>query len=106
MVRVPGEGAALDGAEGDPDAVRAGHDGAHRREAVLAVRAEALGVQRVRRRLLVDQRRPHRHILINGIDSSHLLRVQPADIGLPTGNGKKLSRSQAQLGQATCLAVD
>ena len=31
--------------------------------------------------------------------------VQPADIGLPTGNGKKLSCSQAQLGQATCLAV-
>ena len=31
--------------------------------------------------------------------------VQPADIGLPTGNGKKLSYSQAQLGQATCLAV-
>ena len=27
--------------------------------------------------------------------------VQPADIGLPTGNGKKLSNSQAQLGQAT-----
>ena len=32
-------------------------------------------------------------------------RVQPADIGLPTGNGKKLSSSQAQLGQATGLAV-
>ena len=31
--------------------------------------------------------------------------VQPADIGWPTGNGKKLSCSQAQLGQATCLAV-
>ena len=30
---------------------------------------------------------------------------EPADIGLPTGNGKKLSYSQAQLGQATCLAV-
>ena len=25
--------------------------------------------------------------------------------GLPTGNGKKLSSSQAQQGQATCLAV-
>ena len=25
--------------------------------------------------------------------------------GWPTGNGKKLSSSQAQLGQATCLAV-
>ena len=25
--------------------------------------------------------------------------------GLPTGNGKKLSSSQAQLDQATCLAV-
>ena len=32
-------------------------------------------------------------------------RIQPADIGLPTGNGKKLSRSQAQLGQATGLAA-
>ena len=31
--------------------------------------------------------------------------VQPADIGLPTVNGNKLSCSQAQLGQATCLAV-
>ena len=31
--------------------------------------------------------------------------VQPADIGWPTGNGKKLSCSQAQLGQATCLAA-
>ena len=31
--------------------------------------------------------------------------VQPADIGLPTGNGKKLSCTQAQLGQATGLAV-
>ena len=31
--------------------------------------------------------------------------VQPADIGWPTGNGKKLSCSQAQLGQATGLAV-
>ena len=30
--------------------------------------------------------------------------VQPADIGLPTGNGKKLSCTQAQLGQATGLA--
>ena len=32
-------------------------------------------------------------------------RIQPADIGLPTGNGTKLSCSQAQVGQATCLAV-
>ena len=31
--------------------------------------------------------------------------VQPADIGLPTGNGKNLSCSQAQLGQATGFAV-
>ena len=31
--------------------------------------------------------------------------LQPADIGLPTGNGKKLSCSQAQLGQATGLVV-
>ena len=34
-----------------------------------------------------------------------LTGVQPADIGLPTGNGKKLSCSQLQLGQATGLAV-
>ena len=33
------------------------------------------------------------------------LPVQPADIGWPTGNGKKLSSCQAQLGLATCLAV-
>ena len=31
--------------------------------------------------------------------------LQPWDIGWPTGNGEKLSRSKAQLGQATCLAV-
>ena len=31
--------------------------------------------------------------------------LQPADIGWPAGNGNKLSCSQAQLGQATCLAV-
>ena len=31
--------------------------------------------------------------------------LQPADIGWLTGNGKKLSCSQAQLGQATCLAA-
>ena len=31
--------------------------------------------------------------------------VQSADIGWQTGNGKKLSFSQAQLGRATCLAV-
>ena len=36
---------------------------------------------------------------------SHQLILQPADIGLPTVNGEKLSCSQAQLGQATCLAV-
>ena len=33
------------------------------------------------------------------------LDVQPADIELPTGNGKTLSSCQAQLGQATVLAV-
>ena len=37
------------------------------------------------------------HVLCGGL--------QPADLGWPTGYGKKLSRSQAQLGQATCLAV-
>ena len=31
--------------------------------------------------------------------------IQPADLGWPTRNGKKLSSSQAQLDQATCLAV-
>ena len=31
--------------------------------------------------------------------------LQPADIGWPTGNRKKLSCCQAQLSQATCLAV-
>ena len=34
-----------------------------------------------------------------------LIILQPANIGLPTENGKKLSCSQAQLGQATCLAA-
>ena len=32
-------------------------------------------------------------------------RVQGGWGGWPTGNGKKLSSCQAQLGQATCLAV-
>ena len=36
---------------------------------------------------------------------STLPSLQPADTGLPTGNGKKISNSQAQLGQATGLAV-
>ena len=35
----------------------------------------------------------------------HCNQYKPADIGWPTGNEKKLSCSQAQLGQATCLAV-
>ena len=34
---------------------------------------------------------------------SHIY-IQPADIGLPTGNGKILSCTQAQLGQVTGLA--
>ena len=33
------------------------------------------------------------------------LLLQPTNIGLPTGNEKKLSFSQAQVGQATGLAV-
>ena len=33
------------------------------------------------------------------------VELQPADIGWPTGNGKKLSSCQAQLGQATCLGA-
>ena len=36
--------------------------------------------------------------------ANRLLQLQPADIGWPTGNGKKLSCSQVQLGQATGLA--
>ena len=36
-------------------------------------------------------------------ESDRLLQL--ADIGWPTGNGKKLSSTQALLGQATCLAV-
>ena len=32
------------------------------------------------------------------------MKVQGGWGGWPTGNGKKLSSSQAQLGQATCLA--
>ena len=39
------------------------------------------------------------------VDLFTLGTIQPADIGLPTGNGKKLSCSQAQLGQATGLAL-
>ena len=39
------------------------------------------------------------------VDVSVKYAVQPADIGWPTGNRKKLSSTQAQLGQATCLAV-
>ena len=37
----------------------------------------------------------------------HLLTegVETVDIGWPTGNGKKLSCTQAQLGQATGLAA-
>ena len=34
-----------------------------------------------------------------------ILLLQPADIGWPTGNGKKLRCTQAQLGQATCLGA-
>ena len=34
-----------------------------------------------------------------------LPHIQSADIGWPTGNGEKLSCTQAQLGQAACLAV-
>ena len=38
-------------------------------------------------------------------NSPENIQLQPVDIGLPTGNGKKLSCTQAQLGQATGLAV-
>ena len=37
--------------------------------------------------------------------STMQIQLQPAAIGLPTGNGKKLSCSHAQQGQATGLAV-
>ena len=39
------------------------------------------------------------------IKISQILFVQGGWGGWPTGNGKKLSSCQAQLGQATCLAV-
>ena len=39
------------------------------------------------------------------ISGPEFLALQPADIGLATGNGKKLSCSQAHLGQAKGLAV-
>ena len=46
---------------------------------------------------------------LRGLQVGHpsiILSLVPcAATGLPTGNGKKLSSSQAQLGQATCLAV-
>ena len=41
-------------------------------------------------------------IFYEGLDK---VIVQPADIGRPTGNRKKLSCCQAQLSQAKCLAV-
>ena len=44
-------------------------------------------------------------VLRGSISSLRGYAVQPADIGWPTGNRKKLSSTQAQLGQATssCL---
>jgi len=42
---------------------------------------------------------------MNNITLGGVRSVQPADIGWPTGNRKKLSCCQAQLSQATCLAV-
>ena len=51
--------------------------------------------------------RMYRHCLVDLGDGDLFVTgyFQPADIGWPTGNGKKLSCSQAQMGQATCLAV-
>ena len=47
-----------------------------------------------------------RKVVVSTQTSGHPVHiVQPADIGWPTGNGEKLSCSQAQLGQATCMAV-
>ena len=52
---------------------------------------------------------PKRHgqrLREHGFSSTNLLPlIQGGWGGWPTGNGKKLSSSQAQLGQATCLAV-
>ena len=45
------------------------------------------------------QKNQHAHV------ACILQNVQGGWGGWPTGNGKKLSSSQAQLGQATCLAV-
>ena len=52
-----------------------------------------------------------RHIKSNSFHTETFFSVitkvslQSADIGWPAGNGKKLSCSQAQIGQATGLAV-
>ena len=44
-------------------------------------------------------------VIFESMSSQIFPPIQPADIGWPTGNRKKLSSCQAQLGQATCLAV-
>ena len=44
-------------------------------------------------------------VCIMSVVRSNLILLQGGWGGWPTGNGKKLSSCQAQLGQATCLAV-
>ena len=51
-------------------------------------------------------RRPNGFLRLSLNDRTRtILHLQGRWGGWPTGNGKKLSSSQAQLGQATCLAV-
>ena len=61
-----------------------------------------------------DAHHPHRTHDIRLLDGPHQGKkelpsssdlVQGGWGGWPTGNGKKLSSSQAQMGKATCLAV-
>ena len=54
-------------------------------------------------RIWVEVQRTSVTVTLAGIGKS--VTVQPVDIGLPTENGKKLSSSQAQLGQGTGLDV-
>ena len=57
----------------------------------------------------ISEKAKYRHFCVMLPDSKKVVFsqfiLQPADIGLPTGNGNKLSCTQAQLGQETGLAV-
>ena len=58
------------------------------------------------RSLALRRHRPRLLPVVRGSSGVQVSQpVQPADIGWPTGNRKKLSCCQAQLSQATCLAV-